>query len=323
MNNRPLGASGLEVSEIGFGTWGLGGTVYGPTSDRESIDALHKAHELGVSFYDTSDFYGLGHSETLLGQAFADCRQSVFLATKAGLLGPDGSRQDFSPGHLEDALRQSLKRLRTDYVDLFQLHSPSLGKDEGGRMKDEKTNSDSSFLLPPSSFLWLHSLKARGLARLVGISVRSPDDGLAIVSDFAIDAIQVNFNLVDQRALNNGLLDLCARKGVGVIIRTPLCFGFLTGTLAGTETFPEGDHRNRWSLAQRQRWSEAVQIFWNGVRSTGQTPAQFALRFCLSQPGVSTVSKPMEPRPDRRRGCCHRSHQRSCKARFPGLAELP
>ncbi len=278
MRRRPLGRSRLEVSEIGFGTWGLGGTnrgavAYGPTSDAESVAALRRAHQRGITFYDTADFYGQGHSETLLGQTFAGRRQEVFLASKLGLVNADGS-QNFSPTYLEAALEQSLDRLCSTQVDLLQLHSPPLDL----------------LVQDPAILEWLYDLKARAKSRLVGISVRSPEDGLAVVRQFSVEAIQVNFNLVDQRALEIGLFDLCAQKGVGVIVRTPLCFGFLTGTLAGSEAFPSSDHRSRWPEAQRQRWSEAVRVFWDFVKGrAGQTPGQFALRFCLSQPAVSTV----------------------------------
>src|SRR5207249_1766351 len=106
------GRCGFAVSEIGFGTWGLGGThqgavAYGPTDDRESIAALRRAHQLGVTFFDTADLYGDGHSETLLGRALADVRHEAIIATKAGFVDADGA-QDFSPSHLETSLQRSL-----------------------------------------------------------------------------------------------------------------------------------------------------------------------------------------------------------------------
>jgi aryl-alcohol dehydrogenase-like predicted oxidoreductase len=273
MRYRPLGQSGLTVSEIGFGTWGLGGTrhgavAYGPTDDAESLRALRRAFDLGVTFYDTSDLYGFGHSEELLGQAFASVRSEVVLTTKAGFL--DAATQNFSPAHLESALTASLRRLRTDRADVYLLHSPPLdllrADDAGVR--------------------WLTDLKRRGLARAVGLSVRSPEDGLAALVEFDLDCLEVNFNLTDQRARENGLLEACEDRGVGVIVRTPLCFGFLTGAYA-EGTFAAGDHRGRWSAAQRRRWHDAHALF--GGDSAASTPVQLALRFCLSYPGVSTL----------------------------------
>jgi aryl-alcohol dehydrogenase-like predicted oxidoreductase len=274
MRYRRFGHTRLRVSEIGFGTWGLGGThggsvAYGPTDDGQSLAALRRAFDLGINFYDTSDFYGFGHSEDLLGEAFAGLRRHVVLATKAGFV--DAQKQDFSPRHLQTALDASLRRLRTDHVDLFLLHSPPLEA------------------LERTSETWdcVENLRGLGKARAIGISVRSPEDGLAAVAQFAPDAIEVNFNLADQRAVQNGLFERCAHQGIGVIVRTPLCFGFLTGAFASQESFEASDHRRRWSPEQRARWNEATELFRAGAAV--QTPAQFALRFCLSHAGVNTT----------------------------------
>ncbi|HXG12145.1 MAG TPA: aldo/keto reductase [Gemmataceae bacterium] len=277
MRYRRLQRAGLDASEIGFGTWGLGGShggavAYGPTDDRESLRALRRAWELGVTFYDTADLYGHGHSEVLLGQALAEVRGRAVIATKAGFLNAEGA-QDFAPRHLTAALEGSLRRLGTEYVDLFLLHSPPL----------DSLRSD------PGPLRWLEDVKRSGRARAIGISVRSPDDGLTVVRECALDAIQVNFNLADQRAARNGLLDLCAERGVGVIVRTPLCFGFLTGAFADPAGFDSSDHRSRWPAEQRARWHQAAEVFARFRADGGQTPAQFALRFCLSYPAVWTV----------------------------------
>lgn len=278
MKYRRLGATGLQVSEIGFGGWGIGGSVngavaYGPTDDNESKLALQRAFDLGITFYDTSDFYGFGHSEELIGQALKKVRPEVIIATKVGLLDAKGT-QDFSPKHIRQAVEASLRKLQTDYIDLYQLHSPSV--DVVGR--DDGISSA------------MQSLQAQGKIRAFGISVRSPDDGLVAVTRFGFRCIQVNFNLIDQRAVENGLFALCAKEDVGVIVRTPLCFGFLTGQYSASDGFDTFDHRRAWSPEQIQRWTEGYGIF-SGVLidCKNQTPAQLALRFCLSYPCVSTV----------------------------------
>ena len=130
MNYRKFGNTGLNVSEIGFGTWGIGGNsngaiAYGPTEDEISLQALHKAFDQGVTFYDTADLYGFGHSEELLGKAFRKIRDKVIIASKVGCLDFE-SGQDFSVSHMRNALEGSLRRLQTDYIDLYQLHSPSM-----------------------------------------------------------------------------------------------------------------------------------------------------------------------------------------------------
>ena len=128
MKYRKLGQTGIEISEIGFGAWGIGGNAggaagYGATDDRESKAALRRSFELGVTFYDTSDLYGFGHSESLIGEVFKGAREKVVMATKVGFHSPH-EPQDFSSAHLRRSLEASLKRLQTDYLDLYQLHNP-------------------------------------------------------------------------------------------------------------------------------------------------------------------------------------------------------
>ncbi len=278
MRYRTLGATGISVSEIGFGTWGIGGdaqgaVAYGPTSDQESRLALRRAFEAGVTFFETADLYGFGHSEEVLGAALGDVRSQVVIASKVGMLDMQGT-QDFSSGHIAAAVDRSLRRLGTDYIDLYQLHGPAI----------ELLDRDSRILS------CMQALQRDRKIRAFGISVRSPEDGLAAVTRFGIKCLQVNFNLLDQRAIENGLFDLCLEHGVGVIVRTPLCFGFLTGQYSASEQFDPIDHRSRRSPAQREKWAGAYQLFTSALRNPGaQTPAQLALRFCLSFPAVSTA----------------------------------
>ena len=278
MRYRTLGSTGIRVSEIGFGTWGLGGNAqgavaYGATRDEESIAALRAACERGVNFFDTADFYGFGHSEKVLGEALRGRRDQAVIATKGGLLDASGA-QDFSPAHLRRALEASLQRLGTDYVDLYQLHSPPIDL----------------LARQPEILDGLEDLRREGKVRAYGASVRSPDEGLVAVEQLGLRCIQTNFSLVDQRALQNGLLERCARLGVGVIGRTPLSFGFLTGQYSAATKFDAHDHRNRWSAEQRERWANALGKFVAALGSrSSQTPAQLALRFCLSFPALSTV----------------------------------
>ena len=278
MQYRVLGGTGLRVSEIGFGAWGIGGSAngavaYGPTDDDESKRALRGAYDAGVTFFDTADFYGFGHSEEVLGSALADVRSEVLFATKVGMLDATGA-QDFSPAYIRRAVDASLRRLGTGYIDLYQLHSPpvSLIEQDAGVMS------------------CLEDLQREGKIRAFGVSVRSPEEGLAAVRRLGVKCIQVNFNLLDQRAFENGLFDLCTERGVGVVVRTPLCFGFLTGQYSASDRFDPADHRNRWNPAQREKWAGAYRLFTGAVPGGADlTPAQFALRFCLSFPAVSTA----------------------------------
>ena len=278
MKYRKLGDTGLEVSEIGFGAWGIGGltegaTSYGPTSDDDSRLALRAAFDAGITFYDTSDIYGNGHSETLLGESFKHKRHEVVLGSKVGYL-RHGGDQDFSSRHIRASLERSLKRLQTDYLDLYQLHSPAIGMLRG----------DNEVLAT------MRDLQLEGKIRAFGISTRSPDEGLAAVQEFGFKSIQANLNLLDQRAVSNGLLDFCRKEQSGFVCRTPLCFGFLSGRFDTTVTFDDRDHRSTWHPDQIKLWSGAWRIFWNAALNlTGQTPTQLAIRFCLSLGGISTV----------------------------------
>ncbi len=277
MRYRTLGDTGLVVSEVGFGAWGIGGqspgaTSYGPTHDDASRDALRRAFDCGVTFYDTANVYGDGHSEELIGEVFRERRDQVVIATKAGRPAY-ADPPDYSGAGLRRSLEGSLRRLGTDYVDLLQLHDPPLATLQDG-----------------DALTTLVRLRAEGKVRVAGISVRSPDEGLRAVRDLGLRVAQVNLNLIDQRACENGLLALAAQRGAGVIARTPLCFGLLSGRVAPDTLFDPSDHRSRWPRPQIARWAEASRLFIAAVAERErQTRAQLALRFCLSLPGVSTV----------------------------------
>lgn len=278
MKYRQLGATGLRVSEVGFGAWGIGGrteglTSYGDTNDATSLEALRRALDVGITFFDTSNVYGSGHSEALIGGAFYDCRDKVVIATKAGFT-TYSDAPDFTPQGIRRSLEGSLRRLKSDYVDVLQLHNPP----------------PELLVSHPEIGESLEDMKREGLIRAHGISVKSPDEGLAALNAFAFDSLQANLNMMDIRLIGSGLLDVAAVKRVGVIARTPLCFGFLSGKVASNARFPEGDHRNLWSREQIERWSEGAKLLRAAVPvPDGQTQTQVALRFCLSIRSVSCV----------------------------------
>ncbi len=275
MKYRSLGQTGLIVSEIGFGAWGIGGNAYGKVNDEDSRRALQAAFESGINFYDTADLYGSGHSEKLLGEVFTGKRDKVIFSTKGGTL-PHTTfdmPQDFSPRHIKNAMEGSLKRLKTDYLDLYLLHSP--------KIDDLEANGD--------LLLTLETSKREGKIRAYGISARTPSDALTALNKFGFNVFEINFNLIDQRALENGLFDRVVTEKLGLIIRTPLTFGFLTGKLRGDETFEGEDHRSNWPRSQLIRWAQAHQEFSFLHDGKNRTPAQAAIRFCLDFEAVSTV----------------------------------
>ncbi len=274
MRYRNLGDTGLTVSEIGFGTWGLGGDSYGPVNDASSRDALRLAFDRGVTFYDTSDLYGNGHSEEILGEVFHDVRDRIVIGTKVGTLPHSGfyMPQDFSEANINRSIDASLRRLRTDRVDLYQLHSPQI----------DLPNWDEIIAT-------LDRIRESGKIRVYGVSARSPADAKVAVERYGFGVVQVNFNLIDHRAVGSGLFDVCAKKQVGVIARTPLCFGYLSGKLTGDEDFPGRDHRKNWPREQLRRWARAHALFTPLNKGKSRTLVQLALQFCLSDSAVSTV----------------------------------
>jgi aryl-alcohol dehydrogenase-like predicted oxidoreductase len=277
MNYRRLGSSGIEVSEIGFGAWGIGGateglTSYGATDDQVSLAALRRALDVGISFFDTSSVYGYGHSEEIIGRAFRRDRDRVVIATKAGFSSWNG-QPDFNPDAIVRSCEQSLARLRCDYVDLLQLHNPDLATiaraDVIGALDD---------------------LVKQGKARAWGLSMRAPADALAVLQSVQPASLQVNLNMMDLRAVETGLLAAARERGVGIIARTPLCFGFLSGAIRPDTAFPPGDHRLGWAPAQIATWCDGAERVLAAVpRPSGATATQTALRFCLSYAEVSTV----------------------------------
>lgn len=295
---RPLGQSGLLVSAIGFGAWGIGGqtpgaTSYGPTDDAASLAAIDAALEAGLTFFDTADIYGQGHSEQLLGQALRAKRERAVIATKGGLARYDRP-PDFSPNHLRASLMGSLQRLGSDYVDLWQLHNPPPA------LADR----------PEPILELVTELKRAGQIRAFGVSLRDLADGPAMVQALQPDAVQGNLNLLDQRAVDDGLLTWLAQTGVGFIARTPLAFGYLSGTIPPGRRFPPEDHRSRWDPGQLDLWANgAAQLL--ACRQEG-TPVQFAMRFILSLPGVSTVIP----------GILHAGEVKDYAQRLPPLSQV-
>jgi aryl-alcohol dehydrogenase-like predicted oxidoreductase len=281
MRNRKLGRTGLVVSEIGYGTWGIGGFVagasYGETDDAVSRAALRRALEHGVTFFDTADAYGDGRAEALLGECFGAgsgvTNDAVVVATKAGH--PRfGGPQDFSPGHLARSVEGSLRRLRRDRIELLQLHNPPL---DLLRARPEILGA-------------LDEMRRAGKIGAWGLSTKTPAEAGSAIREFAAACVQANFNLADQRALEDGLLDLALSTDTGLIARTPLAFGFLSGRLSAQAEFPEGDHRRNWSKERIAQWASASRTLAGDIAARdGQSLAQVALRFCLSHPGVSTT----------------------------------
>lgn len=277
MNYRALGRTGLSVSEIGFGAWGIGGrtvaqTSYGDTDDVTSRAALARAFDSGITFFDTSAAYGNGHSEALIGEALGHIRKDIVIATKAGYDSWDRP-PDFSAAAIVASTERSLRRLGSDYVDLLLLHNAPLEVLAAADVREA-----------------MAGLVGSGKVRAWGLSAKGPADALAALQAGDVAVIQANFNMMDVRALTSGLFAEVARRQAGFIARTPLCFGFLSGTLTPDTKFPPGDHRLGWSAAQLTNWIDGARELLGAVSaSPGAEGVQAALRFCLAFAEVSTT----------------------------------
>ncbi|MGH7811588.1 MAG: aldo/keto reductase, partial [Candidatus Binatia bacterium] len=218
MKYRMLGKTGLRVSVIGLGTMVHAGH-FGPMKDSESLGAIETAHELGVNFIDTSDAYGAGYSETLLGNAFKGKRDKVILATKGGnvMTGPNRGKRIFEPDYISRVMNESLERLQTDYIDLYQLHNPSVEVIEKGEV-------------------WsvLERAKQAGKIRHYGVSINTMEEGVAAVKDGRSETIQVEYNLLAQEPAET-IFPLALNANIGIIARIPLRRGILTGKLTADD----------------------------------------------------------------------------------------
>jgi aryl-alcohol dehydrogenase-like predicted oxidoreductase len=274
MKYRKLGKTGLEISEIGFGAWGIGGDSYGPTDDFESMQVLRLSYEKGITFFDTANAYGAGRSERIIGKALKEVRDKIVIASKVGIVSYNGRTmtQNFSARHIKESIEVSLRRLQTDYIDVYQLHSPP----NDVLRNDEMIRA-------------IEDLKKSGKVRAIGVSVRSPDAGILALSNGLFEIIQVNFNVIDQRLIDSGLLERAQARDIAIIARTPLCFGFLSGNIQCDIQFGPDDHRAYWSRDQIALWSDSIDKFKALYLAREWSPVCFALKFCLYFEGVSTV----------------------------------
>jgi aryl-alcohol dehydrogenase-like predicted oxidoreductase len=278
---RRLGRTGLEVSELGYGAWGIGQTMWIGADDDESLRALRRGIELGVAFVDTALGYGNGHSERLVGEVVRGSAETVHVATKVPPKNgewPARARvraEEAFPGDwIVECTERSLGNLGLETIDVQQFH---VWSDEWVGQGD-----------------WLEAverLKADGRIRFFGVSINDhqPANALRLIESGVVDTVQVIHNVFDQSP-EDELFPAAEAAGVGVIVRVPFDEGALTGRIRPDSEFPEGDFRNAYFAGDRKRevWERA-----NAIADDLGVPvdelAEPALRYCLSHPAVSTV----------------------------------
>ncbi|MEW2074063.1 aldo/keto reductase [Streptomyces sp. NPDC012403] len=300
---RTLGRSGIEVSAVGFGCWAIGGEWqdatgqplgWGKVDDEESTRAIRRALDLGVTFFDTADVYGTGHSEYVLGRALGRRRDEAVVATKWGNVFDPDSRTltggDDSPEHLRRALTASLRRLGTDHVDLYQLHLADADPERAARLRDA-----------------CEELVAQGLIRAYGWSTDDPARAAVFAKGPHCTAVQHALNVLTDAP---EMLRLCEEADLASVNRSPLAMGLLTGKHSGRRTLEAGDIRSRppaWlrgfgaGSGADPEWLARVDALRDVLTSDGRTLAQGALAWLWARsprtvpiPGFRSVAQAEE-----------------------------
>lgn len=285
MLKREIGRSGISASGIGLGTWAMGGWLWGSSDDRASIEAIHASLDSGVTLIDTAPGYGLGHAEELVGEALKGRRDTVVIATKCGLnwhhgkgarffeelghsvhryLGPDGIRFE---------VEESLRRLRTDYIDLYITHwqDPTIPIAE--------------------TMDTLEALKTAGKIRAIGASNVAPADLNAYLEVGRIEAIQEKYSIID-REIEASLLPIAMPSDVATLSYSPLSQGLLTGRVPPDRVFSGDDLRRengRFSVGNRCKARDFATALLPIAAARGATIAQLVIAWTLCQPGIGFV----------------------------------
>jgi aryl-alcohol dehydrogenase-like predicted oxidoreductase len=283
MKYRKFGKTDLMVSEIGFGAWAIGGNAvignvpigWGQADDNISAAALRKALDVGINFFDTADFYGLGHSESLIGKELRNNKEAI-IATKVGHREIEDKIQlDYSKEYLIEACAKSLKRLKRDYIDYYQLHSARMQHFE----KEQCVEA-------------MELLKKEGKIRHWGLSLNTfyPEpEANFLMEKKSGEGFQLVFNLINQKALV--LMKEASRNSYGIIARMPLQFGLLTGKFTEDAEFADDDHR-KFRLT-KEIISSTIKILdakvWELCKKYNINKTSLALSFILSFNAVSTV----------------------------------
>jgi aryl-alcohol dehydrogenase-like predicted oxidoreductase len=281
MEYRTLGRTGIEVSEIGYGAWGIGGAQWGGADDDESIAALNHAIDLGLNFIDTALAYGEGRSERLVGEVVGGRSETIHVATKVppknGIWPApfDARVEDVFPAeHVRRCAQRSLGNLGVDTIDVLQFHVWNDSWADQGDWRDA-----------------IEELRSEGAIRFFGVSINDhqPANALRLIESGAVDTVQVIYNVFDQSP-EDELFPACREHDIGVIARVPLDEGGLTGTVKPGSEFAEDDHRSHYFRGDRPRQvHERVQAIASDLGIPEEQIAETALRYVLSEPALSTV----------------------------------
>jgi len=278
MEYRMLGASDLNVSVIGFGAWGIGGSPFWSNEgDAVSVRAIRKAYDLGINFFDTAPVYGFGHSEELLGKTLKPFRDKVIYATKCGLRWEKKSLGSITKNatrrSILEEIEQSLKRLDTDYIDLYQVHWPDVETSQEETMET------------------LLKVQEQGKVKVIGVSNYSVEQMEAIMKSGKIESLQPDYSLLN-RSIEKEIVPYCERNKIGIIAYSPLASGLLTGKYGKNAKF--SDWRGKgiigcFSGVQFEKNMEKVARLKAMGKSIGKTCGQMAINWIVSQSQLTTA----------------------------------
>jgi aryl-alcohol dehydrogenase-like predicted oxidoreductase len=276
LETRVLGKSGITVTKIGIGLWAVGGDAWGTTEDRESLNTIDAALDAGVTFFDTADVYGAGHSEELLGQAMKGRRDKFIVATKIGWQNFNEERNRTAYDSVEKLIagvESNLRRLQTDYVDVIQSH---IGFHD------------------PTMEVFLEGfqrLQQDGKVRAYGVSTSDFEYIQAFNADGGCSTLQIDYSILN-RTPEAEIFPYCQENDVGVIVRGPLAMGILTGKFTADAQFEGGDFRRRWQESPEERevfLSDLAKVDKLRPLAQDRTLAQLALQFVLAHPAVTVA----------------------------------
>ncbi|MCX6174290.1 MAG: aldo/keto reductase [Ignavibacteriales bacterium] len=277
MNKRQLGKNGPELTNIGFGTWAIGGPWqfgWGKVDDNVSIKAIHAALDNGINWIDTAAVYGFGHSEKVVGGALKGIRENVFLATKCGLVndGFGNAINNLDPKSIRNEIEESLKRLQTDYIDLYQIHKP-----------DPKVPVEDSWGT-------LVELKKEGKTKFIGVSTYDNSLLEKCIKIEQVQSLQPPYSML-KRDYEESIFSYCLKKNIGVVAYSPMQAGLLSGKF-DINKLAEDDWRRKNFFFKEPYLSKALSLVKKLqpiAKKTGKTVGQLAVAWVLKNPAITSA----------------------------------
>jgi aryl-alcohol dehydrogenase-like predicted oxidoreductase len=280
---KQLGKSGIKVSEVGFGAWTIALDWWGKKIEEdEAKRMLKKAYDLGINFFETADMYGKGKSERLIGEVFKDMRSEVVISTKYGYdfesaqqIGHNELPQQFDPKFTENALKNSLERLQSDYVDVYGLHNPKLR-----HIRDD--------VIFETLDKKMEEGKIKTCQIALGPAIGWTQEGMEAMNRKDISTVQTVYNILEQTP-GNVLIENAVKKDVGILVRVPDASGILTGKVTAETKISEKDHRKERTREWRKSAMEKVEQLRPIAERNGLNITELAIKFILSKKAVSSV----------------------------------